>query len=114
MTFEGGKIEVQQYICKKNKEITYDETLLENKNAIIIGSMTYFAPPDHESLKKIIPTEYHDFLDLFGEILAAELPRHDNSIIQSITYQGRKSYSALSIPCQNLRRRSYGNTWTGC
>ena len=75
MSFENGKIEVQQHICQKNEEITYDETLLENKDAIIIGSMTYFAPPDHESLKNIIPTEYHDFLHLFGETLAAELPR---------------------------------------
>src|SRR5947209_12326200 len=66
MTFENGKIKVQQHICQKNEEITYDETLLEDKDAIIIGSMTYFAPPDHESLKKIIPTEYHHFLHLFG------------------------------------------------
>src|SRR5436853_2320841 len=75
MIFENGKIEVQQHICQKNEEITYDETLLEDKDVIIIGSMTYFAPPDHESLKKIIPTEYHDFLHLFGKKLAAELPR---------------------------------------
>src|SRR5437588_7807837 len=75
MTFEGGKIEVQQHICQKNEEITYDEILLEEKDAIIIRSMTYFAPPDHDSLKKIIPTEYHDFLHLFSEELAAELPR---------------------------------------
>src|SRR5437660_10309657 len=74
MTLENGKIEVQQHICKKNEEITYDETLLEDKDTIIIGSMTYFAPPDHESLKKTIPMEYHDFLHLFGEKLAAELP----------------------------------------
>src|SRR5205807_2033158 len=60
MTFEDGKIEVQQHICQKNEEITYDETLLEDKDAIIIGSMTYFAPPDHESLKKIIPTQDRD------------------------------------------------------
>src|SRR5205085_7618852 len=75
MTFENGKIEVQQYICQKNEEITYDETLLEEKDAIIIGSMTYFAPLDHESLKRIIPTEYHDFLYLFSEKLGAESPR---------------------------------------
>src|SRR5205085_5894955 len=60
MTFKNGKIEVQQHICQKNEESTYDETLLENKDVIIIGSMTYFAPPDHESLNKIIPTDYHD------------------------------------------------------
>src|SRR5437588_7733164 len=40
MTFENGKSEVQQHICQKNEEITYYERLLENKNAIIIGSMT--------------------------------------------------------------------------
>ena len=37
--------------------------------------MTYFAPPDHESLKKIIPTECHHFQHLVGERLAAELSR---------------------------------------
>src|SRR5437588_12736475 len=37
--------------------------------------MTYFAPPDHERLKRIILTEYHDFLHLFGERLVAKLPR---------------------------------------
>src|SRR5205085_12524213 len=74
MTFENG-IEVKQHICQRNEEITYDETLLEDKDAIIIGSMTYFAPPDHESLKKIIPMDYHDFLHLYDEKLEAELPR---------------------------------------
>src|SRR5205085_5063431 len=73
MTFENGKIEVQQHISQKNEEITYDETLLEDKDAIIIRFMTYFSLPDHESLKEIIPTEYHDFLHLFSEKLAAEL-----------------------------------------
>src|SRR5205807_9488411 len=34
-----------------------------------------FAPPVHESVKKIIPMEYHDFLHLFCGKLAAELPR---------------------------------------
>ena len=52
MTFEDSKIGVQQHICQKNKEITYDEILLEDKDVIIIGSMTYFALPDHEGLKK--------------------------------------------------------------
>jgi hypothetical protein len=75
MTFENGKIKVQNHICHKNEEVTYDEGLLTNTNAITIGSMTYFAPPDYEDLKKIIPPEYHDFLHLFGEKLAAELPR---------------------------------------
>ena len=38
--------------------------------------MTYFAPPETEGLKEIIPHEYHDFLHLFGEKLAAKLPDH--------------------------------------
>src|SRR5437660_9308403 len=98
MTFEGGKIEVQQYICQKNEEIIYDETLLEDKDAIIIGSTTYFAPPDHESLKKIIPIEYHNFLHLFSENEQPNYPADDNSIMQSVLYQRKKSHSARSIP----------------
>ena len=43
---------------------------------MVIGSMTYFTPPEHAVLKKIIPEEYHDYLYLFGDKLAAELPRH--------------------------------------
>ena len=43
---------------------------------MVIGSMTYFAPPETEGLIKIIPHEYHDFLHIFGEKLAAKLPKH--------------------------------------
>src|SRR5437660_9976806 len=71
MTFENSKIEVQQYISQNNEEITYDKTLLEDKDVIIIGSMTYFAPPDHEGLKKTIPKEYYDFIHLFSDKLEA-------------------------------------------
>ena len=78
MTFHENDIQVQQHLCQPNDEIIYDETLLEDEEAMVIGSMTYFAPPENEELKKIIPHKYHDFLHLFGEKLAAKLPNHRN------------------------------------
>ena len=83
MSFEENAIRVHQHICQPHEEIIYDETLLEDEEAMVIGSMTYFAPPETEAHKEIIPQEYHDFLHLFGEKLAAKLPDHrkfDHSI----------------------------------
>ena len=65
MSFPENGIQVQQHLCQPNEEIIYDETLLEDEEAMVIGSMTYFAPPETEGLKKEIPHEYHDFLHLF-------------------------------------------------
>ena len=76
MSFENNNIRIHQHPCQPNDEISYNETVLEDEEAMVIGSMTYFAPPETKELKKIIPEEYYDFLHLFGEKLAAELPRH--------------------------------------
>ena len=76
MSFENEGIQFHEHPCQPNEEIIYDETLLDNEEALVIVSMTYFAPPETEGLKKIIPHEYHDFLHLFGEKLAAKLPDH--------------------------------------
>ena len=76
MSFENDDIRVHQHPCQMEDEISYDETVLEDEEAMVIGSMTYFAPPETKELKKIIPADYHDFLHLFREKLAAELPRH--------------------------------------
>ena len=76
MSFENDGIRVHQHICQPNEEFIYDETLLEDEEAMVIGSMTYFAPPETKALKEIIPREYHDFRQLFGEKLAAKLPKH--------------------------------------
>ena len=76
MSFENNDIRVHQHICQPSEEIIYDKTLLEDEEAMVIGFMTYFAPPEIEALKGIIPRAYHNFLHLFGEKLAAELPEH--------------------------------------
>ena len=54
MTFDKGKVKAQKHVCQPLEEITYDNTLLDDTEAITIGSMTYFTPPDHAELKKII------------------------------------------------------------
>ena len=64
MLFHNNDVQVQQHLCQPNDEIVYDETLLEDGEAMVIGSMTYFAPPETERLKEIIPHEYHDFLQI--------------------------------------------------
>ena len=76
MSFYKKGMQVQQHQCQPNNKITYDESLLEDKEAMVIGSMSNFALPETEVLKKTIPCEYHNFLHLFGEKLAAKLPNY--------------------------------------
>ena len=46
MSFKNGGIQVHEHPCQPNEEIIYNETLLDDDEAMIIGSMTYFAPPE--------------------------------------------------------------------
>src|SRR5947209_1928270 len=78
MTFELEGIQIKEHHCDITEDIEYDETVLDDPEAAVIGSMTYFEPPDAEGLRKIIPKPYHSFLNLFGEKLAAQLPPHRN------------------------------------
>ena len=55
MSFDNDNVKVKQHICQRNEDIDYDEMLLDNADAMVIGSMTYFTPPDHEVLKKHNP-----------------------------------------------------------
>ena len=76
MTFELEGIQIKKHHCDIMEDIEYDEIVLNDPEAAVIGSMTYFEPLDAEGLRKIITKPYHSFLNLFGEKLAAQLPPH--------------------------------------
>ena len=71
MTFELEGIQIKEHHCDITEDIEYDETVLDDPEAAVVGSMTYFKPPDAEGLRKVIPKPYHLFLNLFGEKLVA-------------------------------------------
>jgi hypothetical protein len=76
MSFEGNEIQVKQHICDPESIISYDETLLDEEEMVWIESLTTTQASNTEQIKEIVLNEYHDFMDLFGEPLAQELPSH--------------------------------------
>jgi hypothetical protein len=84
MSFEGNEIQVQQHLCNPESIVSYDETLLDDMEMVWVGSLTATKALNSEELKKMVPDEYHEFMDLFGEPLVQELPLH-----QSFDYQIR-------------------------
>jgi hypothetical protein len=76
MSFKGNTIQVKQHICDPKSIISYNETILDKEEAVWIGSLTATKVPDMEKIKKLVPRQYYDFMTLFGEPLAQELPPH--------------------------------------
>jgi hypothetical protein len=76
MSFEGNEIQVKQHHCDPESIISYNETLLDEEETVWIASLTVTQAPKPEQIKELVPDEYHEFLDLFGETLAQELPPH--------------------------------------
>jgi hypothetical protein len=76
MSFEGNEIQVKQHHCDPESIVSYDETLLDNEETVWIGSLTPTKAPDTEQIKEIVPGEYHEYIDLFGEPMEQELPPH--------------------------------------
>jgi N-dimethylarginine dimethylaminohydrolase len=76
MSFEGNMIQVKQHHCDPESIISYDDTLLDEEEAVWIGSLNATQAPNIEQIKEIVPHEYHDYMELFGEPLAKELPPH--------------------------------------
>src|SRR5437588_7294966 len=112
MTFELEGIQIKKHHCNIMEDIEYDETVLDDPEAAVVGSMTYFEPPDAEGLRKVNPKPYHSFLNLFGEGLAAQLPLYENSITPSIYNLERKSLLAQYTLYRNLKEKSYENIST--
>jgi hypothetical protein len=76
ISFEENEIQVKQPICNPKSIISYDETILEDKEMVWIGSLTATKAPNTNELKTLVPKEYHEFMNLFEEPLAQELPPH--------------------------------------
>jgi hypothetical protein len=76
MSFEGNEIQVKQHLCDPESIVTYDETLLDDEDTVWIGSLTAIKAPNPDQLKELVLEEYYEFMDLFGETLAQELPPH--------------------------------------
>jgi hypothetical protein len=76
MSFEGNMVQVKTHHCDPESIISYDETLLDEEEAVWIGSLTATKAPNTEELNELVPEEYHQFMDLFGEPLAQNLPPH--------------------------------------
>jgi hypothetical protein len=72
MSFEGNEIQVKQHICDPESIISYDETLLDEEETVWIESLTATKAPNTYKLKNMVPEEYHEFMNLFGEPLAQE------------------------------------------
>jgi hypothetical protein len=67
---------VKKHICDPESIISYDKTLLDDKETVWIGSLTATKAPNMNELKEMVPEEYHEFMNLFGEPLAQELPSY--------------------------------------
>jgi hypothetical protein len=76
MSFKRNEIQVKQHICDSESIISYDETLLNDEEMVWIGSLTATKAPNINELKDMVPKEYPEFMNLFGEHLAQELPPH--------------------------------------
>jgi hypothetical protein len=76
MSFEGNEIQVKQQICDPESIISYNEIILDDKEAVWIGSLTAIPASNPDELKELVPPEYHKFMNLFEEPLAQELLSH--------------------------------------
>jgi hypothetical protein len=74
MSFKGNEIQVKQHICNPESIVSYDETVLDDKEMVWIRSLITTKAPEIDQLMNLVPEEYHKFIDLFGEHLAQELP----------------------------------------
>jgi hypothetical protein len=70
MSFEGNEIQVKQYLCYPESIISYDETVLDEEEAVWIEYLTTTKAPDADELENVVPKECHKFMKLFGEPLA--------------------------------------------
>jgi hypothetical protein len=76
ISFEGNEIQVKQHFCDPESIISYDETLLDEKEAVWIGFLIATKAPDTEELMEMVPNKYHKYMELFGKPLTQQLPPH--------------------------------------
>jgi hypothetical protein len=76
MSFKRYMIPVQKHICDPELIISYDETLLDDEEMVWGKSLSATKAPNMDPLMNLVPHESYQFMDLFGEPLAEELPPH--------------------------------------
>jgi hypothetical protein len=74
ISFEGNEIQEKQHIGNDELIISYDETVLYDKEMVWIGSLTTTKVPDFDELNDLVPKKCYIFMNLFGEPLAQEPP----------------------------------------
>jgi hypothetical protein len=77
MSFEGNGIQVKQHIYDLESIISYDEPVLDEET-VWVGSLTATKALRSRELKELVPSEYHSYKNLFGELLAQQLPPHQS------------------------------------
>ena len=76
MSFKGNEIQVKQHLCDPELIISYNETLLDEEEAVLVRSLTAMKAPETEGFKVLVLRENHRFMNLFGEPVAQKVPPH--------------------------------------
>jgi hypothetical protein len=75
-SFEGHEIQLKEHNYDPESIVSYDETVLDDEGVVWIGSLTGKQAPEKQELERLVPEEYHSFMNLFGEPLVQESPPH--------------------------------------
>jgi hypothetical protein len=59
MTFNKGEVQIQEHECHSLPGVIYNETLIHDPKARIIGTISASEPYTQESLGQHITQEYH-------------------------------------------------------
>jgi hypothetical protein len=76
ISFDEGDIQVWEHECHSPLGVIYDEDIIHDPEARIIGTISAAEPHTHESLRQHIPTEYHHYIHLFTDEKGSSLPPH--------------------------------------
>ncbi len=76
VTFHEHSIQIQAHECHSPPGIIYDDELIHDPEARIIGAISSSEPHTKETLQQHIPKEYHPFIHLFTDEKGASLPPH--------------------------------------
>jgi hypothetical protein len=56
-SFEGNGIQVKQHHCDPKSIISYNDSLLDEEEAVWVRSLTATKAPETEELKELVPEE---------------------------------------------------------
>jgi hypothetical protein len=76
MRFNEEDIQIREHECHSPPGVIYDEDLIHDPEARVIGTISAAEPHTQESLRQHIPTEYHQYIHLFTDEKGSSLPPH--------------------------------------